>query len=94
LLPELEKIDGIWGLISISGLYFGLLFLVDYSINTCFRLYVENKDIGRPFGFYFPDIEYLIRKVFKSPNNLKNFLIAVITLIFTLVYLVKIGLLQ
>ena len=94
MLPELEKINGMWGLTSISILYFGLLLGVDYSLNKCFWLYSINKEIGRPFGFYFPDLEYLVNKVFRSPHNLKNFLIVVITLIFTIVYLVKIGLLQ
>ena len=90
LLPELEKINGVWGLTSISILYFGLLFGVDYSLNKCFWLYAINKEIGRPFNFYFPDLEYLVNKVFKSPHNLKNFLIVIITLIFTIIYLVKI----
>ena len=94
LLSEFEKINGLFGWISISSIYFGLLFGIVYSMDKCFWLYEQNRMFSGKFGYNYPDIEYFILKIFKSDKNLEGFLVAVVTLIFIMLYLVKIGLLR
>lgn len=98
LLPQLEEINGLlsWNWLLISSVYFGLLAGIDYSVKKCFWLYRENRTLREKFGvgFYYPDIEFLVERIFKKLENLEGFLIAVITLVFFLLYLVKIGILH
>jgi hypothetical protein len=96
LLPEFDKIQSIfsWSWLTISLLYFSLLFAINYSIHKCFWiLFVEVQDTGK-YGFRYPLFESLITKIFKKPKNLKVFMILLVTLLFILLYFVKIGILQ
>lgn len=94
LLPEIEKINGLFSWTSVSTIYFGLLFGIVYSMDKCFWLYKQNRMFSGKFGYNYPEIEYFILKIFKTDKNLEGFLIAVIALVFFILYLVKIGLLQ
>jgi hypothetical protein len=98
LLPEFESINGLftWSWFAVSFLYFGLLLGVDYSVYVCFNLYEENKWVREHYGvgFFFPDLEKLIRLVFKKLRRLQLFTVAIVTFVFVLMYLVKIGLLK
>ena len=95
LLPELDKINSLfsWGGIVISIVYFGLLLGLDYSLFKCFYLYEQNKLIKKlyGYGFYFPELESIITHVFKKFERLQGFSIVVVTVVFILLYLVKIG---
>jgi hypothetical protein len=94
LLPEFEKTSGLWSVVVISIVYFGLVLGIDYGIEKCFWLYRVNKEfIGRG-AFRYPDVEFLIRKFFKKITNLEVFLIVIIDVVFVLLYLVKIGVIQ
>jgi hypothetical protein len=97
LLPQLETTNGLlsWSWLLMSCLYFGLVVGVDYSLDKCFRLYQVNRWFRERLrvGFYYPDIEFLVQKIFKKFEYLEEFLIVVITLFFVLLYLVKIGIL-
>ena len=90
LLSEFDKINGIFGLISISGIYFGLLGVIIFSIDKFFMLYKQNR--GLKVGFNFYEIEILIYHI--GEKILKIFMITIVSLFFTLLYLVKIGLLK
>jgi len=98
LLPQLEKPNGLlnWSWLLMSSLYFGLVIGIDYSLEKCFWLYRVNRTFRETInvGFYYPDIEFLVQKIFKKLKYLEGFLIAVITLFFILLYLVKIGILH
>lgn len=98
LLPQLEKPNGLlsWSWLLMSSLYFVLVVGIDYSLGKCFWLYRENRAFREKLhvGFYYPDIEFLVQKIFKKLKYLEGFLIAVITLFYILLYLVKIGILH
>ena len=87
LLPELEKIRGIFGFISLTLLYFILLFGIVFSINKCFELYDENKNFAGRYRYIFWEIESLRKKGIP----VKWLAITIIIALFTLLYLVKIG---
>lgn len=92
-LPELEKTNGVlsgsWLIVSI--IYFGLVFVINYSVEKCFFIYWEIKTYTGRWGCRYPEIENAIEKIFRKPMVLKWFLICAITIIFILLYLVKIG---
>lgn len=90
LLPEFDRIRGIWGFTAISSIYFGLLAGVIFSIYVCFWLYEQNRALAGKFGFRF----FLIEPFYQRGKILEKLLIAAILVIFTLLYLVKIGILQ
>jgi hypothetical protein len=90
LLPEFGKIKGIYGLVAISIIYFGLLVGVIFSIDKCFWLYEQNKAYAGRFGFNFPEIEPFR----KRGRILGRLLIIGVLLVFTLLYFVKIGILS
>ena len=98
LLPQLETTNVLlsWSWLLMSFLYFGLVVGIDYSLEKCFWLYRVNRTLRETIhvGFYYPDIEFLVQKIFKKLKYLEGFLIAVITLFFILLYLVKIGILH
>lgn len=96
LLPEFEKTKGFvsWSCLVISIVYFGLLFGIDYSMHKYFFIYRKNRELSGRFAFEYPEIEYLADKLFKNQKYLELFLIAGTTLVFILLYLVKIGVLQ
>jgi len=107
LLPGLVHPYGLlsWGWLSLSVLYFGLVLGIDYSLYNCFYLYEINRQFREAGvgGFYFPLIERLgisIKKISKKFTYHQGllimtwFLIVVITLIFTILYLVKLGVLH
>jgi|GEM_PF-3473953 hypothetical protein len=96
LLPEFESINGFFSGLVVSAVYFGLLFGIDYSLFKCFYLYEQNKIVKEQYGygFYFPELESLIRSVFKKLKRLQWFSVAIVTVVFILFYLVKIGLLR
>jgi hypothetical protein len=98
LLPELEHPYGLlsWGWLSLSVLYFGLLLGIDYSLHKCFYLYFLNREIREEFGFgfYYPEIDYLVKKIFKRIEALEGFLLGEITVVFLLLYIVKLGVLH
>jgi hypothetical protein len=95
LLPELKNTNGLlsWGWLSISVLYFGLLSGIGYSLHKCFYLYKLNKIFGGKFGFNYPELEGLVKKIFKKTEYLDGFLIVGITFVFIILYLVKLGVL-
>lgn len=95
LLPEFEETNGLlsWSTIVISVLYFGLLVGIDYSLDRCFFLYKQNKAYGGEFGFKYPELEGLL-KIFKETKYLEGLLITGITVVFFLLFLVKIGILH
>ena len=84
LLPELEKINGLFSFIAFTVLYGGLVAGIDLSLYYCFYLY--------KMKFIFPHLES-IAKFFKGISNFRNLLMFVISLEFVLLYFVKIGLL-
>lgn len=90
LLPELDKIDGVFGWISVSAIYFGLLAGLVFSIHACFKIYKENRKFAGEYGFYFATIEPFLLK----GKIIKVLLIAGIILVFITLYLVKTGFLQ
>jgi len=90
LLPEFDKIDGIFGWIAISTIYFGLLAGIIFSIDKCFWLYEQNKRFAGKLGFNFPEIEPFYLK----GERVRRLLIIVILLVFIMLYLVKIHILQ
>lgn len=101
LLPQLEEINGLlsWNWLLMSFVYFGLLFGIDYSVKKFFWLYRENRRLREAFnimgiGFFYPDVDFFVQRIFKKLENLERFLIIVITLVFFLLYLVKIGILH
>jgi hypothetical protein len=92
LLPQFDVVSWIWGEISVSIIYFGFLFGMAYSVDKCFWLYEQNRRFAKRFGFgfNFPDIEpYETRG-----RILKGVLIAGILVIFSILYFVKLHLLQ
>lgn len=94
LLPELSKIDPRltpWGFTVISIIYFGLLAGIIFSVKYCFWLYEENREFREKgkFGFYFP----LIEPLYSRGKILEKFLIVGLFVVFTLLFLVKIGVL-
>jgi hypothetical protein len=96
LLPEFESINGLASGLVVSAVYYGLLLGIDYSLYKCFYLYEQNKIVKEQYGygFYFPELESLIGLVFKKLKRLQWFSVTVVTLVFILFYLVKIGLLR
>lgn len=90
LLPEFDKIEGMFGLLSISAIYFGLLIGMVFSVDKCFWLYERNKMFAGKFGFNFPEIEPLPLK----GKKIKNVLIVGILFVFTMLYFVKTGFLE
>lgn len=90
LLPELEKISISFGFISLTLLYFILLFGIVFSINMCFRLYNENKEYAGRYGYLFREIEFLLEK----GVPVKQLIIVIAGALFTIIYLVKIGILH
>lgn len=90
LLSEFDKIDGIFGWIAISTIYFGLLAGIIFSIDKCFWLYEQNKRFAGKLGFNFPELEPFYLK----GKRIERLLIITILLIFTMLYLVKIRVLQ
>ena len=90
LLPELDMIDGVFGWISVSAIYFGLLAGIVFSTHACFWLYAQNRRIAGRYGFYFPAIE-----PFHTKGKIyEGVLIVGIVLVFITLYLVKIGFLR
>ena len=89
LLPELEKVSGSFGFISLTFLYFVLLLGIVFSIIICFRLYDKNKTYSGIFTYIFNEIEYLRKKGIP----VKWLLIIIAIALFTIIYLVKIGIL-
>jgi len=97
LLPQLETTNVLlsWNWLLMSFLYFALVVGIDYSLEKCFWLYRVNRRLEAfHVGFRYPDIDFLVQKIFKKYEYLEGFLIAVITLFFILLYLVKIGILH
>jgi hypothetical protein len=96
LLPQFGSINGLVSGVVISVVYYGLLLGIDYSLYKCFYLYEQNKIVKEQYGygFYFPELESLIRLVFKKFRRLQWFSVAVVSFVFILLYLVKIGLLR
>lgn len=90
LLPEFDKIKGTWGWMAISTLYFGLLAGIVFSVHECFWLYEQNRTYAGRFGFNFPDIEPFGQK----GKAIERLLIIGTLAIFTVLYLVKVGILQ
>ena len=90
LLPEFEKISGVFGRIAISAIYFGLLAGIIFSIDRCFWLYEQNKSLAGKYGFNFPQIE----PFHTMGKSIERLLIVGILVVFITLYLVKIGLLQ
>lgn len=93
-LPELNKIHLMhapWGFTTISIIYFALLAGIIYSVKYCFWLYEQNRrfrEMGKS-GFFFPFIEPFETK----GKMVKKFLMVAPLVVFTLLYLVKIGIL-
>ncbi len=98
-----------WGWLSLSVLYLGLVLGIDFSLYNCFYLYEINRQFRESGvgGFYFPlidniaiSIQKLIQKISEKFTYKQGlliiawFLIAVITLVFFLLYLVKLGVLH
>ena len=86
LLQEFGKIHAVpsWSWLTISVLYFGLLFGINYSIHKCFWiLFVEVKDTGK-YGFRYPALNGVITSFFKKPKYLEASIIALVTLVFVL----------
>ena len=95
LLPEFVYVTGIFGKITISVIYFGLLFGILFSVNHCFWLYDLNLRWGGEYAFVFPTVEFLhVGDRHLTPKHVKRFLIVVFFIVFFALYLVKIGLLQ
>jgi hypothetical protein len=86
LLPEFGNVNGIFGKVSISTIYFGLLCGIVFSIDKCFWLYEQNRTIGG-YGFNFPTIEPYNTK----GKRIKKLFIMAILLTFVVLYFVKIG---
>ena len=57
-------------------------------------LYKLNKIFGGKFGFNYPELEGLVKKIFKKTEYLDGFLIVGITFVFIMLYLVKLGVLH
>jgi hypothetical protein len=98
LLPELEKINGLfsWSWLALTVLYFGLVVGIEYSMDRCFWLYRRNKDVGKKsgYGFVYPELEGWVQRVFRKIVYLEGVLIVGITIEFIILYLVKIGMLH
>ena len=90
LLSEFDKINGIFVLISISGIYFGLLGVILFSIDKFFMLYKQNRGLKSGYNFYEIEISWY----HIGEKKLKRLMIIIILLFFILLYLVKIGLLN
>ena len=87
LLPEFDKITGIFGSISVSALYFVFLAGIFFGLSEFFYLFKNNeKESGITFSRIelFRDYAWII----------KPLLYITILLIFITLYLVKIGCLQ
>lgn len=89
LLGEFEKIKGIFGGVTIFIIYFGLVFLMIFGVNKCFWLYEQNK-MYKGYGFFFHEIEPIETR----GKKIKEGLIIAILVIFTVLYFVKIGVIQ
>ena len=95
LLPELEKINGVFSGLAFSLLYFGLLLGVNYSVYKFFQFYEYNKNLVKKHGrgFSSHDIDYLAR-IFKNSKNLQWLILVLTTFVFVLLYLVKLGIIM
>ena len=90
LLPEFENIKGMFGLLSVSAIYFGFLFGAVFSMRRCFWIYEYGMKFSGKYGFRFRSIEPFIEK----GKKIKESLTIAIPAVFVLLYLVKTGLLQ
>jgi len=89
LLPEFEKIKGIFGFTSVSALYFGLLIGIIFSMSEFFYLFKKNEEKIKT-DFPFSRVEYF----YQHAKIIKLLFYIIFLLIFIMLYFVKIGCLQ
>jgi len=93
LLPEFDNINGIFGSISVSALYFAFLVGIFFSISEFFSIIEINEDkiiAMKKRGIAFSHIDFF----YNHKKPIKSIFYIVFLLIFITLYFVKTGFLQ